>query len=837
MKIPIRGIRGENITIDVDPNDTVKYLKTLGAHKINLKVNSKLRALLKGRHLEDTTKISELDIGDAPGFVVLMGDAKNSASDGKKTSAATPADKVRETAAKRAAEAEKMSNTELKAELKRMRIRSDHCVERKDLLELYKLHIGSGANDPAVLRRPPPNAYNNRNNTSNNSNSSTSDAPIGPGAYVNGRPVANNQPTPGLFGVPWTIVIGCVAVAWMMMSNSSLDVGETSGHGWAYTEKDIEMAENGDVLDCLRHEQLLGALEYHRDVTGLPVIIDFSMVHCGPCKMMLPIFTKMAKEFAGKAVFLKVDTTINRESAQALKVRAMPTFVFAVNGKQMDRFAGGDPNRLRMLTEQAMVKAELEKPTVDKIAAALIQQDDAVDGHDEAMTKAKALVEGSGGKPGLVLKEVLAGKTKVSDNAEGGEQNKDVKKPEPPASGDGKKQKLDKDGLITTMLGFLEAASSKLQETIHQQPQASSGDDGHHGDGSCCTEKSINEMYITKDEYQQSIKANGLEAEKVVIVGGGPAGLSAAIYAARAGLNPIMVAPRMGGQLLGKGVEVENYPGLMGSHATGPGVVKLMRAQAASFNTRVLDDYLVDIDTTSRPFKLHLRGLTPDGKEEAHTVLSETVILATGAESRWLDVPGEHEFRGKGVSSCATCDGYLFKGDDVLVVGGGDAAMEDALVLARTSKQVTLVHRRDTFRASNILAEKVKSNDKIKIIWDTVVESFHGDEASLTHVRIRNLKSREVTDVHVQAAFVSIGHIPATNMLKGKVDMDGDGYLNVGGASANNGHFATQSSVPGIFAAGDVSDKVYRQAVTSAGTGAMAALDAERWLGQQTTAV
>lgn len=326
--------------------------------------------------------------------------------------------------------------------------------------------------------------------------------------------------------------------------------------------------------------------------------------------------------------------------------------------------------------------------------------------------------------------------------------------------------------------------------------------------------------------------------ERVIIIGGGPAGLSAAVYAARSGLAPLVIAPSMGGQLQGKGVDVENYPGL--HNVTGPAVIASMRSQAAYFGAVFEDDLVMTIDASSRPLKVVTNST---GAIETHSI-----IVATGADSKWLGIPGEYELRGGGVSSCATCDGFLFSGRHVLVVGGGDAAMEDALVLARTSKKVTLIHRRGSFRASKVLADRVKAHPLIEIRWNTVLETIEGkalpsqnddgDEVDLdsdgpvdkivSGAVLKDVTTGETSQIDCDAVFVAIGHIPNTNFLEGVVEFDPEhaGYVKAIGQS-------TKTSVPGIFAAGDVSDAVYRQAITSAGSGAAAALDAERYLSEE----
>merc|ERR1712166_1321978 len=312
-----------------------------------------------------------------------------------------------------------------------------------------------------------------------------------------------------------------------------------------------------------------------------------------------------------------------------------------------------------------------------------------------------------------------------------------------------------------------------------------------------------------------------------VIMGGGPAGLAAAVYAARAGLNPVVVAPAVGGQLLGKGVDVENYPGVMGKDATGRGLVMMMRKQTYRFETRLVDDLIISADFSKKPIELKLNST--EGVLRTHAL-----IIATGADSRWLGVEGEYMYRGGGVSSCATCDGFLFRDKPVVVIGGGDTAMEDALVLARTSSVVTVLHRRDSFRASHILAKRVLEHPNIKVRWNTTVVSFEGTnttdgEPILISVKVLDKNTNKMENIQAGGAFVAIGHDPNTKYLGNSVsnlEMDDGGYVLTKADTS-------KTSVPGIFAAGDVADRVYRQAITSSGSGAMAALDAERWLSEE----
>lgn len=312
--------------------------------------------------------------------------------------------------------------------------------------------------------------------------------------------------------------------------------------------------------------------------------------------------------------------------------------------------------------------------------------------------------------------------------------------------------------------------------------------------------------------------------EKVVIIGGGPGGVAAAIYAARANLCPLVIAPSAGGQLLAKGVDIENYPGLPG--ASGADMIEIMRRQARSFAAEFKEDSVVKVNANVRPFEIST------AKSEV-PIKAHSVIIATGSEARWLGVPGEYEYRGHGVSGCATCDGFLFRGKECAVIGGGDTAMEEALVLSRTCSGVTLFHRRDAFRASHAMQQRVFSNSKITVRFNAEVTSFGGIEERIGARTVQKLTHLELQDTQrphaktsrfdVSAAFVAIGHTPNTKFMKEQVEMDAEGYLKLESG-------CTRTSVDGIFAAGDVADHVYQQAVTSCGSGAMAALDAEKYL-------
>ncbi len=298
---------------------------------------------------------------------------------------------------------------------------------------------------------------------------------------------------------------------------------------------------------------------------------------------------------------------------------------------------------------------------------------------------------------------------------------------------------------------------------------------------------------------------------KVLILGSGPAGLTAAIYAARDGLEPIVLAgPQRGGQLTITTL-VENYPGFP-KGIQGPQLMENMQKQAENFGTKIVDEEAIKVDFSTRPFKVW----TDDNLYEAHSV-----IVATGASAKWLGLPSEQRLIGRGVSSCATCDGFFFKGKDVIVVGGGNTAMEDSIYLTRFANSVTVVHRRDKLRASKILQDRAFSNPKISFIWDSVVEEILGEE-EVTGVVIRNLKTGEKTKREVAGVFIAIGYKPNTEIFKGQLDIDDHGYIRVKDEVFTN--------IKGVFAAGDVHDFHYRQAITAAAAGCKAAIEAEKYL-------
>ncbi|WP_119679170.1 thioredoxin-disulfide reductase [Indioceanicola profundi] len=308
---------------------------------------------------------------------------------------------------------------------------------------------------------------------------------------------------------------------------------------------------------------------------------------------------------------------------------------------------------------------------------------------------------------------------------------------------------------------------------------------------------------------------------KVLIIGAGPAGYTAAIYAARANMQPTLVqGMQPGGQLMIT-TEVENYPGFAEA-VQGPWLMEQMARQAEHVGTKMIFDLITDVDFSKRPFVCKA-----DSGDE---YVADAVIIATGAQARWLGIPGEQHFQGAGVSACATCDGFFFRGKEVAIVGGGNSAMEEALYLTHHASKVTMIHRRDSFRGEKILQDRVLNNPKIEVVWNHMVDEILGEGGEsfenpkrVTGVRLKHSQTGETQELKLDGVFVAIGHDPATKVFKGHVQMDDEGYIMTKPDS-------TKTSVPGVFAAGDVKDKVFRQAVTAAGMGCMAALEVEKWL-------
>jgi thioredoxin reductase (NADPH) len=309
-----------------------------------------------------------------------------------------------------------------------------------------------------------------------------------------------------------------------------------------------------------------------------------------------------------------------------------------------------------------------------------------------------------------------------------------------------------------------------------------------------------------------------LKKTRVLIIGAGPAGYTAAIYAARANLAPIMVAGLQPGGQLTITTDVENYPGFADT-IQGPWLMEQMAKQAGHVGTEIVYDLITRVDFSKTPF----RAWADSGDE----YLADSVIIATGAQARWLGLPSEAAYQGAGVSACATCDGFFYRGKTVAVVGGGNTAVEEALYLTHHASHVTLIHRRDKFRAEKILQDRLFANPKISVIWDHAVDEIlgGGTPAVVTGARLRNVKTGALHDIAVDGVFIAIGHSPTTAVFEGQVKTDSEGYILTTPGS-------TVTSVPGVFAAGDVQDKTFRQAVTAAGTGCMAALEAEKFLGE-----
>jgi thioredoxin reductase (NADPH) len=303
---------------------------------------------------------------------------------------------------------------------------------------------------------------------------------------------------------------------------------------------------------------------------------------------------------------------------------------------------------------------------------------------------------------------------------------------------------------------------------------------------------------------------------KLIVLGSGPAGYTAAIYAARAMLKPVVIQGGQPGGQMTITTDVENYPGFA-DVIQGPWLMEQMQAQAAHVGTEIVMDHIVKVDLARRPFRLE--------GDSGDVYTCDALIIATGAQARWLGLPSEETFKGHGVSACATCDGFFFKGKQVAVIGGGNTAVEEALFLTNFASKVTLVHRRNSFRAERIMQDRLFKNPKIEVVWDSVLAEVNGSDnpKKVTGVALKNVKTGKVSQLPVDGVFVAIGHVPATDLFKGQLEMKDTGYLVTAPDS-------THTSIPGVFAAGDVKDEIFRQAVTAAGMGCMAALEAERYL-------
>jgi len=567
----------------------------------------------------------------------------------------------------------------------------------------------------------------------------------------------------------------------------------------------------------VKNQREMSRIMAHHKLTGLPIVIDYYSDSCGPCRMMAPIYKKLAQEYENRAVFLKVNTQFAHDLSAG--VRSLPTFRFYLNGKMVNEFAGAGEGQLRQIVTQVARQARQRKT------------------HIHVATDKKNLDTLLANSATLPVVVAYVSKTSKACQAIW----PDVKKMALQSFGRAIFIKIDADTSKdlaeeqqvseTPTFHFyhvkqkqqdevtgVEADKVKtiLADLLKKKAASEAGGPQKCPDVAPQPRTPKPKRPQTRSPYRK--KAN--RAEKVVILGAGPAGLSAAVYAARAGLKPVVVAPGFGGQLMFT-KDVENFPAILSE--TGPKLLDAMRTQAESFDTQFEAVAAVSVDLSVRPFEIKIN------RTENNIVYALALIVSTGADARWLQVPGEQEYRAKGISTCATCDGFLFKDQKVIVVGGGDSAMEEALYLARICSHVTVVHRRDTFRASHYLKERVLANPQITVKWNSSVARFEGKDNVLTGAVITTTKEggeSEESTITAAGAFVAIGHDPNTGMFKDQLGMDSQGYLTL-----PNGR-STATTVPGVFACGDVADNVYRQAVTSAGTGAMAALDVERYMNE-----
>merc|ERR1719409_2057747 len=470
--------------------------------------------------------------------------------------------------------------------------------------------------------------------------------------------------------------------------------------------------------------------------------------------MMAPVFKDAAKELPD-VKFIKVDV---QRSYVGVQIRSMPTFHFYLQGKLENQFSGASEQQLKMFAQQLGKKAEDMNIEVSLGAIeAFYQQHDPskLDKVDEIYEK----------YPAYKLVQIL--KKKYGKAPEFTKK----KKPKPAGGGDGRRaeeskgvdiRKMDIEDLKAEVYRRESAQEEKEEELMAKKNQR--------------RRDKVFGAKLEEGEEPTAAHAQQADAAKIAIIGGGPAGVTAAIYAARAGLKPVLIAPAMGGQLMSKGVNVENYPGL--TELSGGDIIKLMKGQAMRFAATFEEESVLEVDLKQRPFVV---------RTNTSSLTTHTIVIATGADSRWLGVPGEEEHKGGGISSCATCDGFLYSGKPVMVVGGGDTAMEEALVLSRTSSHVTLVHRKDSFRASEGSQKAVLNNPKITILWNTTVKEFKGNDGGmLTTAVLEDVTNGEnVTELAVDGAFVAIGHIPNTWLFKDQLEMEESGYLVTRGRSTH----------------------------------------------------
>jgi thioredoxin-disulfide reductase len=554
--------------------------------------------------------------------------------------------------------------------------------------------------------------------------------------------------------------------------------------------------------------------------------------------MIAPVFEALAKEYGDRAYFAKVNIRTNPTSSAAFAVEGLPNFKFVLKGKVIEQMRGASEEGLQHYIKKAIETADNTDITITQEEMLTFFQE-----HDKevaASPESLNMLMTTGAKSWPRLLDLLRKQYGAVPKYTGGFIR--AVSPEP----------LYEAGAKVQVFGLQSAAAQKfngaegtlLQKLENGRWEVKLGRDVKAlkvenfkilSDTTAAVAESRPQNLVpapdsaaieeNQADEQTSISINPCSlfrrrsgvVERVTVIGGGPAGLSAALYAGRANLCPLVIAPwgsSFGGQLAGKGVDVENYPGLPAT--TGVQMVSAMREQVKDFNAELRDDTVVSVDLSRRPFTIRTNS--------SGELKTETLIIATGARSRWLGVPGEWELRGHGVSGCATCDGYLHQGKRCLVVGGGDAALEDALHLKRICTSVTLVHRSQTFRAGGGVQARVLDDANIAVRKDSRVLEFRGTpQSGLVQVVVEHIPSGAKSELAVEAAFIAIGHDPDTAMFKDQLAMDSNGYLELEGRT-------THTSVDGVFAAGDVADHRYRQAVTSAGAGAAAALDAERHL-------
>eukprot|EP00929_Paragymnodinium_shiwhaense_P000845 TRINITY_DN101050_c0_g1_i1.p1 TRINITY_DN101050_c0_g1~~TRINITY_DN101050_c0_g1_i1.p1 ORF type:complete len:938 (+),score=171.71 TRINITY_DN101050_c0_g1_i1:61-2874(+) len=586
---------------------------------------------------------------------------------------------------------------------------------------------------------------------------------------------------------------------------------------------------------------------------GKPVVIMYERPGCSACRGMKASYQKLANEFGDRINFHMWDTDMNPTVMAYQKVGQLPTYQFFLNAEVVHQVGeqGGLPNNEASLRE--MISRTLEEASAqqkgsegDELVRQVAKQGMTVQQFQEEV------LLGYGRKPVIIMyfarvcescdlvrtayyslakqfgDRAVFTEFDMDTNPEIvqhvrvtqlptfqfyllGKKIHEIGEPGGLPANDHSltsvvKQTLGESRVMDLLL------PAGLQSAVEEQASAETSKD----DASLVQTGGPNACAVRREEHSG-------QTEKVVIIGGGPAGLTAGVYTSRAALCPLMIVPASGGQLESKGAEIENYPGV--SRLTGEGLIDKMKDQAKGFNAEILDDKVMTLDLSSRPFKIHTN--------KTGTIRSESLIITTGANAKLLGTKGEWDYRGAGVSSCAICDGFLYRGKTCVVIGGGDAAAEDALLLTKICSKVYMMHRRDKLRATPVLTQQVLAEKKIEIVWDSEAEAFEGtkvpgikEDGILTHIMIKNLKTKKVSKLVTDAAFVIIGHDPNTGMLKGQLEMEPSGHIKTRGKS-------TATSVPGVFVAGDVADAVYRQAITSAGTGAQAAIDAERWLNEQ----